>query len=472
LRWTPAQLPGLGLWLDAADPDGDGRIAFAAESGLRGAMLGEWRDKSGQGRHFTAAANGPTYALEGMNGRPVARFTEAQAMALAGPSLAGLGASASMTSVHRSSDPAFMLLAATAAHSWVVQQGETRYGFGFRYDRGPFAGQYVQDGTPITTLTSRAQLHAATTGKTTLLSVSGESFAGFTTQQTLSGGGARWAGFNFTGDLSELVLTSQPLSLADRQLLEGYLAAKWGTQAALPADHPYRAARLVDGPAGVMLAVGDGNDVFDGGAGTDLVDFTADTVGFTITLTGAGDATVARGGGIDRLIDIENILGGTGDDTLTGSAEANLFRGGAGNDTLTGGGGADTADYATSTGAVYILLDANGNAANVADGLGFRDQLRGFANLIGGSGNDVLIGNVGANVLQGGAGDDSLEGSNGGAFLPGMVDTLSGGDGHDQLRGGWGDDVLLGGAGNDTLHGSGGANTLEGGPGDDVYTVG
>ena len=39
--------------------------------------------------------------------------------------------------------------------------------------------------------------------------------------------------------------------------------------------------------------------------------------------------------------DIENVLGGSGNDTLTGGSKANVLSGGSGNDKLTGGAGND-----------------------------------------------------------------------------------------------------------------------------------
>jgi Ca2+-binding RTX toxin-like protein len=44
----------------------------------------------------------------------------------------------------------------------------------------------------------------------------------------------------------------------------------------------------------------------------------------------------------DTLTGIENVVGGSGNDILTGDAGANALDGGLGNDTLTGGGGNDT----------------------------------------------------------------------------------------------------------------------------------
>ena len=42
------------------------------------------------------------------------------------------------------------------------------------------------------------------------------------------------------------------------------------------------------------------------------------------------------------ISNIENVVGGGGNDTLTGDDLANTLGGGGGNDTMTGGGGADT----------------------------------------------------------------------------------------------------------------------------------
>ena len=55
----------------------------------------------------------------------------------------------------------------------------------------------------------------------------------------------------------------------------------------------------------------------------------------------------ANGPGIgsDTLRGIENVIGGSGNDTITGTGAANSFVGGLGNDNLDGGLGIDTADY-------------------------------------------------------------------------------------------------------------------------------
>ena len=116
----------------------------------------------------------------------------------------------------------------------------------------------------------------------------------------------------------------------------------------------------------------------------------------------------------DTTVFIVTVKVGTDlDDTLTGTAGADLLIGLQGHDTLSG----------------------------LGDG-------------------DLLCGGNGADTLSGGDGDDTLEGDRG-------IDTLSGGDGNDVLRGGQGDDSLTGGDGADAFSGGPGVDAnLDLTPGD------
>lgn len=105
-----------------------------------------------------------------------------------------------------------------------------------------------------------------------------------------------------------------------------------------------------------------------------------------------------------------------GDDKITGtSKEGNDLYGGAGNDTVTGSSGDDELD--------------------------------------GGTGNDTIKGGAGDDLVTGGSGNDSLKGDAG-------DDYVAGDDGNDTLDGGAGNDLLFGGAGTDTFKGSAGADTF------------
>ena len=187
-------------------------------------------------------------------------------------------------------------------------------------------------------------------------------------------------------------------------------------------------------------------------------------------------------------VDVENVIGTAGNDTLTGSspgpfvAKAAFFeprgentldgRGGddtlnglGGADTLIGGDGNDTVDYSWETKAVKVSLDGAANDGSTDDGN--PDTLKGDSvgtdveNIIGGSGNDTLVGSAADNNIQGGPGNDTIQGGPG-------IDTLDGGAGDDTIQGQDGNDTILGGPGDDMLDGGQGADTFSGGDGSDT----
>jgi Ca2+-binding RTX toxin-like protein len=173
----------------------------------------------------------------------------------------------------------------------------------------------------------------------------------------------------------------------------------------------------------------DGIDVVDGGEGSDTISYEGESAMVTIDLSAvvqaAGTSTMETpdddviahvlatvDGSVGDMIKvgnigtedeanvvstIENVVGGFGEDMLTGDARANTLMGGADDDTLTGGAGDDT--------------------------------------LMGGAGDDTLDGGADSDTLMGGAGNDTLTGGAG-------VDTLVGCAGENTLTGGGGDNVF------------------------------
>ncbi|MGK9165319.1 M10 family metallopeptidase C-terminal domain-containing protein [Inquilinus limosus] len=224
---------------------------------------------------------------------------------------------------------------------------------------------------------------------------------------------------------------------------------------------------LVGGAGNDVLQGGQGSDVMDGGEGTDTAD-----LGW-IGQTGSVFADLANQSCSDGdiLIDIENLIGGAFNDTLTGDAGANVLTGrdgdddlsgGDGNDTLFGGRGADDliggagtdmVDYLElNTGTTGVTIDLGAGTASGGSAQG--DVLSGIENLggsayadtlTGDAGSNTLWGRDGADALSGGAGNDALYGENG-------VDSLQGGDGNDTLIGGWDADTLDGGVGIDAAN--------------------
>lgn len=250
------------------------------------------------------------------------------------------------------------------------------------------------------------------------------------------------------------------------------------------------------------LSGGAGNDTLNGGLGSDTITYADATFGISLALDTAAPQAVGVLGS-DVLVSIENIIGGSGNDTLTGDINNNKIDGGAGRDILTGASGADS------------LLGGAGDD-NLSGGAG--DD-----NLTGDVGNDTLNGGAGSNVLNGGAGDDvatysqviedvsvtwiaaedafwivtagstdtvtgvekfnfagtvfdaaylkavrltagndSKTAGNSGEQIYGLGgnDTLIGGNGDDDLYGGSGDDKLYSGKGNDIIEGGTGYDTL------------
>jgi len=224
-----------------------------------------------------------------------------------------------------------------------------------------------------------------------------------------------------------------------------------------------------------VLRGGSGNDTLEGEAGSDTATYSEFAGAVTVDLALVSVAQNTGAGGSDTLFQVENLSGGSGDDTLRGDGLGNTLSGNAGNDTLdgragndtlngnsgndtlfggdgndtlrggtgndfaSGGAGSDTASYFDIAAAVTVDLAILVGQNTIGAGI---DTLQQFENLSGGAGADTLRGDGNGNTLGGNGGNDLLEGRSGN-------DTLNGGDGNDTLRGGTGNDVLNGGAGTD-----------------------
>jgi serralysin len=143
--------------------------------------------------------------------------------------------------------------------------------------------------------------------------------------------------------------------------------------------------------------------------GIDKINLSNVTASQIVDLTPGAFSSI--GGLVDNMIItsntiIENIISGSGGDTITGNDAANVIWGGGGADVVRAGSGDDI--------------------------------------IRGGTGNDILNGNHKHDLLIGEGGDDILRG----------------GAGRDKLDGGTGDDILMGGIGRDKLTGGSGADTF------------
>lgn len=89
---------------------------------------------------------------------------------------------------------------------------------------------------------------------------------------------------------------------------------------------------------GNALAGGEGNDTLDGRGGRDQAAYFTARSPVVVDL----EAGTAEGAGSDTLVDIEDLVGSGGDDSLRGDADANVIDGGSGSDGIEGRDGDDT----------------------------------------------------------------------------------------------------------------------------------
>lgn len=223
-----------------------------------------------------------------------------------------------------------------------------------------------------------------------------------------------------------------------------------------------------------------GNDSLDGGNGNDTVTYAYDSGGVSVDLFG-GTATES-GASVDSLFNIENIIGGAGNDTLTDSIANNTISGGDGNDHLQlfhggadtgkGGAGDDTIvmDKALSVsdrligGDGYDTINLGETAAIV---LGAK-TISGIEEIVlsGGWSYDIatndrnIARNTTLKVTATSLGTGDSAHFNGGAERNGSFE-FDGGHGHDVFTGGKKADVLMGGEGADTLIGGLGGDTFK-----------
>ncbi|HEX8052525.1 MAG TPA: hypothetical protein VF517_05990 [Thermoleophilaceae bacterium] len=208
--------------------------------------------------------------------------------------------------------------------------------------------------------------------------------------------------------------------------------------------------KFFGGSANDTIDGGPGDDVLDGEQGADTMNggangATGDTVSYaarsgSVTADNDGVADDGENGlvvptnpgqppaspqneGDNVGATVENITGGSGNDSLTGDGAANALTGNGGDDTLDGNAGADT--------------------------------------LGGGAGDDDLDGAADGDTINGDSGDDTADGGAG-------TDTVNGGNGFDRLDGGAGTDTVNGDAGGDTIGAmDGAADTVNCGTGTD-----
>ena len=252
----PLTITGCSLWMDASD---------TSKMTLTSSSVNTWTDKSTNGYVFTSGANKPT--LTSLNGRSTILFNSANLNYLQGDTAStsfsiGTKAYSLFLVFKRSSNSAIYnkSLYGAATNRIMCVFDATGQNCGFQHADGSIIPNIANN---LTTYQIISLTINRNEGKDTSY-VNGTSFASKTYASDIgtnyaatayymyigaynnSAGTGIQAGYYLSGEIAEIISYTTTLDMPNstRQVIEGYLAWKWGIQNVLPASHPY----YKDGP--------------------------------------------------------------------------------------------------------------------------------------------------------------------------------------------------------------------------------
>ena len=314
----PLAIAGLSLWLDGQDITGTG------SSYPTGSTVTTWTDKSGNQRNATASSGGVSYTMT-FGIYPGLVFTNSQYL-LGNISITGNTLSIfsmfSLANQGTGGSGRLIGLAATGQNDYnsgsymgLLRQSSTLFG---PYRNGTFTGNTVSYDTPTIMeawYDGTNQFSIINGGLTPLsnafsgnFSISSYAVANNTNLGDIPNG-------PLYGSIGEVIVYNISPTQSQRQLIEGYLAWKWGRQASLAAGHPYQTVvpmyppyvnpvvrSIVNRPLipiireGLIYHLDAGNITSYSGSGSTWTDLTGS--GITMTLYGSPTYSSANGGSI------------------------------------------------------------------------------------------------------------------------------------------------------------------------------
>lgn len=229
VNFQPIQVTGCILWLDAAD---------SAATAAVGSTITSWRDKSVSANHFTVTSGTATVTLDG--GYTVLSVPNGTLLTSTN-TVATTSTTTIFTVFKGTSASLMMFLAFSGLLSGDLSIRMTSYII-------PTSSGIVND-----LFYGLTAYFDGTAGSSATMSayhiVSGTMSTSGTTAVTISST-AFSSGRMFSGNVAEVIFYSVPLTTAQRQTVESYLASKWGLVSKLPATHPHFTT-----PAGLPSAV-------------------------------------------------------------------------------------------------------------------------------------------------------------------------------------------------------------------------
>jgi len=256
--WLPSDLGSkLNMWLKGDDL-----------TGSNGSSVTTWADASGNGQNATITASdtaAPTLHASGQNGMNTVAFAAGSSQSMTLPTTLmgardGTSGSATFAMFKITADPPpddahdGPLLgtfgSSTDSQLWPY------YGDGTWYD--DYCTDTHRAVSAVPSSTAFRQIGLRSKSGAWQFWMDGTNYADLT-GTTFSAGAYTWAlalgrhwinSRRFDGEAAEIVDCVDYLTTAERQQVEGYLAWKWGRQAALPSGHPYASAAPTVGTSG------------------------------------------------------------------------------------------------------------------------------------------------------------------------------------------------------------------------------
>ena len=221
-------LPGIRLWLDGNNIDGDDTTDSIAND----TAINQWIDQSGNNNHAgqNTSGNRPTYGAAELNNKGVINFTAAQSFDL-------------------SADANIRVIAA------VIMQASNQSAV-----TKPFGGNQN-----LTTSAQKFALGAIDSGVSSsdggivvwqfepgAYSIYVDGVNKGSSTSSLSPNAFNKVGNDFAGDIAEVVAYDRALSDGVRQKIEGYLAHKWGLVSDLSSSHSYKNTKPAFGGSQIL----------------------------------------------------------------------------------------------------------------------------------------------------------------------------------------------------------------------------
>ena len=236
--FTPTQVSGCQLWLDAAD---------APTVSLSGNNVTQWNDKSGNARN--AVVSGSYFATRTSSNSGISFNNSYYTTTYtADPTNETL-----FVAFRSFSQSNRIMLSSPNPNGRFVGIPDTGitpvYSIGFGKDAVTWAAT-----TPITSNADVITTVQFSSGAFSRISANGGTAATYAALTFNSGSntniGAALSGgtpvIQYQGLIYEIIAYNSVLSTSNTQIVEGYLAWKWGTQGALPSNHPYRNTQVVN----------------------------------------------------------------------------------------------------------------------------------------------------------------------------------------------------------------------------------